>query len=195
MQATIFAKTSILDVLLCSEYISDYLGVSSIITKWTCHFESSKNPSNLTSIIFKYLEQKFPLAIKLCSKSVRTSPWRTRTVLLRSSGFYIVNLEHVYNRVAVSISDNDLFDIYIYIYIYIHIYIYIYIYGNHGDNKLDIHLEQNSSAIAFFCCIRHLTTNVHCFTAIYKFAMKFNNLMIFIYTSNRIYITTIDVNW
>ena len=140
IQATIFAKRSILDVLLCSEYISDYLGVSSIITKWTCHFESSKNPSNLTSIIFNYLEQKFPLAIKLCSKSVRTSLWRTRTVLSRCSGFYIINLEHVYNRVAVSVSDNDLFDI------------YIYIYGNHGDNKPHIHLEQNISALAFFCC-------------------------------------------
>ena len=63
-------------------------------------------------------------------------------------------------------------------------YIYIYIYGIHGDNKkLHIHLEQNISAIAFFCCFGHRITNVNCFTATYKFTMKFNNLIIYIYIS------------
>ena len=77
-----------------------------------------------------------------------------------------------------------LFTVYMYIYIYICIYIYIYIYGIHGDNKkLHIHLEQNISAIAFFCCFGHRITNVNCFTATYKFTMKFNNLIIYIYIS------------
>ena len=59
IQSTIFAISSILDVLLGSEYVSDYLGVFYIIMNWSCHFESSKNLSNLMSILFKYLEQKF----------------------------------------------------------------------------------------------------------------------------------------
>ena len=50
----------------------------------------------------------FPLgAIKLCLKPVRTSPWGTKTVLLRCSGFFFVNLEHVYSWLAVSTGDND----------------------------------------------------------------------------------------
>ena len=44
-----------LDVLLGSEYASDYLGIFSIIMNWGCYFESSKNLSNLMSILFKYL--------------------------------------------------------------------------------------------------------------------------------------------
>ena len=59
MQSTIFVKSSILDALLGSEYISNCLGVFFIIMNWGCHFESSKNVSNLMSILFKYLEQKF----------------------------------------------------------------------------------------------------------------------------------------
>ena len=59
MQLTIFAKSSILDVLLGSEYVSNYLGVFSITMNWGYHFEHSKNRSNLMSILFKYLEQKF----------------------------------------------------------------------------------------------------------------------------------------
>ena len=40
-------------------------------------------------------------------------------------------------------------------------YIY-YTYGNHGDNKL--HIYQNISATAFFCCFHHIITYVHYFT-------------------------------
>ena len=70
----------------------------------------------------------------------------------------------------------------------IYIYIYIYIYGIHGNNKkLHIHLEQNISAIAFFCCFGHRVTNVNCFTATYKFTMKFNNFIIYIYISIYLY--------
>ena len=56
--------------------------------------------------------------------------------LLRFSGLFIVNLEHVSNWVAVSATDNDQVNAagkdiniqYIYIYIYIEYYIYKYIY-------------------------------------------------------------------
>ena len=58
VQSTIFAKSFILNLLLGSEYVSDYLGVFSIIMNWGCHFESSKNLSNVMSVLFKYLEQK-----------------------------------------------------------------------------------------------------------------------------------------
>ena len=34
------------------------------IINWGCYFESSKNLSNLKSILFKYLEQKFPPSIR-----------------------------------------------------------------------------------------------------------------------------------
>ena len=44
----------------------------------------------------------------------------------------------------------DLFAIYSIIY-----YIYTHIYGDHGDNKL--HISQNISATAFFCCFHHIT--------------------------------------
>ena len=56
---TAFTKRSVLDVWLGSEYVSDYSGVFFIIIIWGCHFESSKNVSNLMSILFKYLELKF----------------------------------------------------------------------------------------------------------------------------------------
>ena len=61
IQSTIFANNSILDVLLSSEYVSDYLRVFSIIMSWGYHFEFSKNLSNFMSILFKYLEQKFTI--------------------------------------------------------------------------------------------------------------------------------------
>ena len=54
-----FSKSSILDVLLGSEYVCENLEVFLIIMNWGCHFESSKNLSNLMNILFKYLEQKF----------------------------------------------------------------------------------------------------------------------------------------
>ena len=59
IQSTIFAKSFILDLLLGSEYVSDYVGGFSIIMNWGCHFECSKNLSNVMSILFKYLKQKF----------------------------------------------------------------------------------------------------------------------------------------
>ena len=42
-----------------------------------------------------------------------------------------------------------------------------------------IYFEQNVSASAFFCCFHHHITNVHYFTAAYKFKMKFNSLLMF----------------
>ena len=59
--ATMFSKSSILDVLLGSEYVCEYLEVFPIIMNWGCHFASFKNLSNLMNILFKYLEQKFSL--------------------------------------------------------------------------------------------------------------------------------------
>ena len=56
---TVFTKCSVLDAWLGSEYVSDYSVVFFIIIIWGCHFESSKNVSNLMSILFKYLELKF----------------------------------------------------------------------------------------------------------------------------------------
>ena len=51
-QSTIFAKSFILDVSLGSQYVSDYPEVFSIITEWDFL-------SNLSSILLKYLKQKF----------------------------------------------------------------------------------------------------------------------------------------
>ena len=59
IQSTIFAESSILDVSLGSEYISDYLEAFSIITDWHFQFESFMNVFNLISILLKYLEQTF----------------------------------------------------------------------------------------------------------------------------------------
>ena len=50
IQSLLFAESSILDVLLGSEYISDYPEVFSIIINWGFHFESFINFSNLISI-------------------------------------------------------------------------------------------------------------------------------------------------
>ena len=54
-----FASSSIIDVSLGSEFVSDYLEAFSIIINWRFHFESFMNVSNLISILLKYLEQKF----------------------------------------------------------------------------------------------------------------------------------------
>ena len=50
---------------------------------------------------------------------------------------------------------------------------------NHDYNKLHIYFKQNIS-VTLFCCFHHHITNVHYFTATYKFQMKSNNLMMFI---------------
>ena len=55
----VFTKNFVLHVWLVSEYASDYPKFFLIIISWGCHFESSKNLSNVISISFKYLEQKF----------------------------------------------------------------------------------------------------------------------------------------
>ena len=52
-------------------------------------------------------------------------------------------------------------------------------YGNHSDNKLHIYFEQNILATTSFCCFHQHITNVHYFTATYKFTVKFSNLMMF----------------
>ena len=44
---------------MVSEYVSDYPEVFSIIN-WGFHVESFKDFSILISILFKYLQQKFP---------------------------------------------------------------------------------------------------------------------------------------
>ena len=51
-----FAKGSILDVLLGSEYVFGYLGFFSIIMNLGCPFESSKNLFNFMSVLFKCQE-------------------------------------------------------------------------------------------------------------------------------------------
>ena len=77
--------------------------------------------------------------------------------------FFIINVSQTKTLVFSSIIDEirwfknnrqaDLFAIYSIIY-----YIYAHIYGNHGDNKL--HILQNISATAFFCCFHHVTYTV-----------------------------------
>ena len=59
IQSTIFAESSILDISLSSEHVSDYLEAFSILINWRFDIESFKNVSNLISIFLKYLEQKF----------------------------------------------------------------------------------------------------------------------------------------
>ena len=51
MQSTIFAKSSILDVLLAFAYVSDYLEEFSININWGFHLETFRNFSNLFSIL------------------------------------------------------------------------------------------------------------------------------------------------
>ena len=58
IQSTIFVESSILDVSLDSEYVSDYLEAFSIIINWGFHFEYFMIFFNFISILFKYLEQK-----------------------------------------------------------------------------------------------------------------------------------------
>ena len=50
IQSTIFVESSILDVSLSSEYISDHLEA----LFWGFHFESFMNFSNLIKIILKF---------------------------------------------------------------------------------------------------------------------------------------------
>ena len=49
--STVFAKSSILDAWLGSEYPPDYPKIFSVIISGCCHFESSKYLSNLSSIL------------------------------------------------------------------------------------------------------------------------------------------------
>ena len=51
IQSTIFAKSSILDISLGSEYVSDYPEALSIVINWGFYFESFRNFSNLFSIL------------------------------------------------------------------------------------------------------------------------------------------------
>ena len=54
--STKLAKGSILDVLLGSEYASDYLGGFSFSMNWNCQSDSSKNLFSFMSILFNYQE-------------------------------------------------------------------------------------------------------------------------------------------
>ena len=54
-----FTESSILDVSLGSEHVSDYPKFFSIIIKWRFHFEFFMNVSNLISILLSYLGKKF----------------------------------------------------------------------------------------------------------------------------------------
>ena len=81
--------------------------------------------------------------MKLCSKPELHHEEPER-FLLRCSGFFIVNLEHVYDWVAVSTSSWEINkyvtckrNIYIYIYIYIHI---IHIYERIYYSYIHIHI-------------------------------------------------------
>ena len=58
IQSTIFGESSIIYVLLGSEYVFDYPEAFSIIINWRFHFESFMNVSNLICILLKYLKQK-----------------------------------------------------------------------------------------------------------------------------------------
>ena len=51
----VFAKSSVLDVWLDSEYVYDYPGLFCIIFDWGCYFEYSKNVSSVISILFQYI--------------------------------------------------------------------------------------------------------------------------------------------
>ena len=103
--------------------ISDYQGAFSVIN-WGCHFETSKNISNLRSILFKYLEQNFSLS--LCSKLVRTWPWGTRTVFIKLFWNMLIGTWNMFIIVK-----------YIFFYI-LEPYIYIYIYISH---RICIHIQ------------------------------------------------------
>ena len=65
IQSTIFAKSSILDVSLGSEYVSVYLGDFFVINiNGGFYFESFRIFSNLISILLMYLEQKFSCRVQ-----------------------------------------------------------------------------------------------------------------------------------
>ena len=94
------------------------------VINWGCHFETSKNISNLRSILFKHLELSFSLS--LCLKLVRTWPWGTRTVFIKLLWNMLIGTWNMFIIV-----------IYIYFFIYYnHIYIYIYIW-----NRICIHIQ------------------------------------------------------
>ena len=67
IQATIFTKSSILDVSLGSEYASDYLEAFSIIMYWGFHFEFFKNFSNLIIFYHSLLKKAWSRSRLLCS--------------------------------------------------------------------------------------------------------------------------------
>ena len=89
---TKFTKGSTLDVLLGSEYVSDYLRFFLLL--WIEAAILNLSRIFLISWVFYLSIQReiFPLsAIKLCSKPVRTSPWGPEWFLQRCFGFFIVN--------------------------------------------------------------------------------------------------------
>ena len=70
LNTVVFEKISVLDVWLGSEYVSDYPGFFPISINGGCHFESSKNISNVVSILVSRAEMFSLGAIELCSKPV-----------------------------------------------------------------------------------------------------------------------------
>ena len=87
-----FSKSFVLDVWLDSEYASDYPKLFSIIINSDCNFESSKNVSEVISILFKYTEKKFFSYVPNLSEIIHEEPGQQNCF-----GFFFVNSGYAYS--------------------------------------------------------------------------------------------------